>query len=177
MGWKSLKEAYGITHIVKVEDDGIKIGSAYVGDLLTVKPDGTVIRSSILTNDQGPLSQVLEAMEEDRARLLEHLRATDVFERSLPVWTYENGRILELACEEHGWPNVTHDGRLMYENLFFEKREDAVTAAIRNAEYAVEGWTENVERAENDLAEKRARLARACVHLEAYVSQVGPAST
>lgn len=171
MGWKSVKEAYGITHIVKVEDDDLKIGSAYVGDLLTVKPDGTVIKSSILTNDSGPLADVCRAMEADRTRLVELLVTRDTFERSLPVWTYENGRILELACEEHEWPNVTHDGRLMYENLFFEKREDAVIAAIRNAEYAVEGWTENVERSERDLAEKRARLARACAHLEAYETQ------
>ena len=170
MGWKRVKESYGIDHIVKMEAGDLKIGSAYVGDLITVKPDGKVSVSSIVKDDHGELSRIRNELETDTAKLLHLLQAPDSFEGSLPVWTYEDGRILELECEEYGWPNVTHDGRLMYENLFFDRRDQAVKAAIRSGQYSVEGWAENVEMAEKDLAEKREHLARARRNLEAYRS-------
>lgn len=168
MGWKSVKEAYQIEHIVKNEGDVLKIGSGYVGDLITVHPDGRVVMNSIVSRDGGELDRIRIEMEADPDRLRGLLAKHDHFDVSLPVWTYEDGAILELHCEEYGWPNVTHDGRLMYENLFFDRRDQAVEAAIRNGEYAVEGWTDSVERAKKDLETTEAHLERVRSNLESY---------
>lgn len=172
MGWKSVKEAYDIDHIVKMEDGKLQIGSGYVGDLITVHPDASVTVNSIVTGNDGELSRIRRDLEADPARLQHLLNAKDRFDASLPVWTYEEGNLLELQCEEHGWPNVTHDGRLMYENTFFEKRDHAIRAAIKNGEYAVKGWTETVEYTEKELEEKRDHLERAKRNLENYRSLV-----
>ena len=171
MGWKSVKEAYGIEHIVKLEGDRLLIGSGYVGDLITVHPDASITLSSIARGHDGEIGRIRNELESDPDRLRRLLAAKDSFQESLPVWTYEDGEIIELRCEEYGWPNVTHDGRLMYENTFFEKREHAVRAAITNGEYAVKGWIENVEHAESELTEKREHLERARRNLENYRTQ------
>ena len=38
MGWKLLRDAFSINHIVCVTDKGICIGSGYVHDLATINP-------------------------------------------------------------------------------------------------------------------------------------------
>lgn len=171
MGWKRVKEVYGIDHIVKVEGDDLKIGSGYIGDLITVHSDGCLTVNSIVERGEGELDRIRREMEADPKRLASLISAPDSFSESLPVWTYEDGRIIELACEEYGWPNVTHDGRLMYENLFFDRRDQAVEAAIRNGEYAVEGWTDSVKRAKKDLETTEAHLERARSNLESYLKE------
>ena len=54
--------------------------------------------------------------------------------KSLPVYTYEGGEIIEHKCEAYGWPNLTDDGQVMYNNKFSSDRNEVVRWAKENAE-------------------------------------------
>lgn len=159
MGWKTLKERFDIGHIVQVVGDQIYIGSGYVADLATVD-----MATGIVTEKpefRGFLSfnchSLLAATPED---VRQAIHAVDLFSADIPVYTYEGGQILEKRCETPGWPNVTHDGCLMYENTFFLEKADAIRRAKSHAAMTVQYARQSVERAQQELAEKRACLAQ-----------------
>lgn len=169
MGWKAVKEHYGIEYDVQTRGRDLIIGSGYVPDLLTISPEGNILRNSA-AHTYRKLDDLEDALRSDKANLVALLRSPDVFERAIPVFTFENGTIIELACEEPGWPNVTHDGRMQYENLFFATRSEAARAALASAESAVEGYAEMVAEAEKALAEARGNLARVRGNRDSYRS-------
>lgn len=63
-------------------------------------------------------------------------------------------------CEEAGWPNVTHDGQMMYENTFSTDRAEVVRWAYNNAVAGVEWRTRSVNEAREKLAMAEADLER-----------------
>lgn len=164
MGWKALKEHFGIGHVVQVRGDVVCIGSTCISDLITVGFDGKIKATKLgppFNNDD--LDRYYEAISSDPKGVSELLAQEDRFERSITVYTYEEDRILELRCESANfeeWPIVTHCGRMMYENTFSTDREQVVAWAIRNAEAGVEWARESVGEAEKKLVEKREWLAR-----------------
>ncbi len=181
MGWKNVKEHYGITHYVQVSDKGICIGSGYVHDLIVISPadmprnwydraDRTetkighnisILRPTYLGRGE-PFDGIVKAMADDPAKLRELIDTADTFAASITVYTYDyDGNIIEKQCEELGWPNVTHDGMMMYENHVFETRREAVRKAREEMSAWVKNAKEHVASAERDLQERRDRLAKA----------------
>ena len=160
MGWKNVKEHYRIGHIVCVTEKGICIGSSYIHDIIVINPDGALAkqydRGSAVNTDLG---RYQSEMLEDPEKLRELINTPDTFERSLTVYTYQNGDILEKQCEEYGYPNVTHDGMVMYENRFHQDKETVVRWAKRNAAAGVELLTDQVWDAEQRLKERKDWLA------------------
>lgn len=160
MGWKAVKEHYRIDHDVQVvAGKGICIGSAYVHDLITVSLSGEVRPGRIVRRGEpGKLGRYMDEMDADPAKLRELIEQPDHFERSIQVFTYDGAEIIECACEELGWPNVTHDGRMMYENMFSADRAEVVEWAISNARAGIENWTDIVRDREDQLREANAAL-------------------
>lgn len=158
MGWKKLKEAFGITHHIGVTKEGICIGSGYVHNLVVVNPETGEVQENAafggFLREQYPALQA--ASPEDVLKLIQE---PDEFSAHIPVFTYDGGTIIETLCETPGWPNTTHDGHLMYENTFSISKEQVVRWAKRNAALAVQYSKEDIERREKELVEARARLA------------------
>jgi hypothetical protein len=178
MGWKNVKEHYRIEHHVAIEPEWdefermmtgkqlLCIGSSLCHDLITVNLTTWKFKKALAGPLGMPLQRIWNEMHGDLEKLNELLTAPDVFETSIPVFTFESGQIIELRCEALGWPNVTHDGRMMYANRFFADRAGAVSAGIRNAEARVENcrsWTSETERT---LAKAKTALAQAEDDLE-----------
>jgi hypothetical protein len=159
MGWKNVREHYRIGHIVKLVDGNVHVGSSFVGDLLSISPEGAITRSRIVDRHGGDLGRYQDEIEADPARFVELLRSPDTFERSIPVFTWEGARIVERLCEETGWPNVTHDGDLMHDNRYSTDRDKTVARAIRDAEAGVSTYERAVEDAREELARREALLA------------------
>lgn len=159
MGWKSFKEHFGIEHFVQISRKGLCIGSPYVHDLAVVDLEtGSVVPNRTFADfvkknypklDQASPEQVLQL-----------IRKPDVFEKSVTVYTYKGGDIIEKQCEEPGWPNVTHDGDMMYENLFSTDRNAVVVWAKRNADAEIGYLGEEVRRLEEQLTKMKERLAQ-----------------
>lgn len=162
MGWKQVKEHYGITgpnRLVHVVDGEILIGVGYIPDLMKVSADGVLIKKDD-TLRSGDFANYAAAMEANPEKLRELALATDAFATSLTVYTYDGGKIIEKQCEVAGWPNVTHDGQLMYDNTHSTDKATVVEWARQNAAAGVRMGLRQVQQAEEDLAKARGWLAK-----------------
>jgi hypothetical protein len=181
MGWKNVKEQYGIGHMVAVyPEKGICVGSPYCHDLIIIadadrKLDygdtvykrcvdighGLVIWRGESLGRGEPFDGWVRRWTEDPAELRRLIDAPDTFEKSIVVYTYDyDGNIIEKLCEAPGWPNVTHDGCMMYENNFSTDRDQVIAWAKRELSAASELAAERVQREEQELADARQRLAK-----------------
>lgn len=157
MGWKSFKDHFKIEHIVQVRETEICIGSGYVSDIATVNLSTGVVTenstfSGFLVNHYPAL---LSASPQE---ILAIIHAEDTFTGSIPVFTYEGGKIIEKRCELPGYPNVTHDGHLMYENTYSTDKEVVVRWAKKNAKAGISLYSRSVADARKQLDEQRAAL-------------------
>ena len=137
MGWKNVKDHYRIGHIVQIRSGFIAIGSAYVPDLIRVSMDGKPSWGNLGPSDNRDLSRYYAEMQKDLPKLAQLVQSPDSFSQSLPVFTWSSGVILEKECEAYGWPNVTHDGMIQYENTFSSDRMQVVRWAKQDALYGI----------------------------------------
>lgn len=190
MGWKNVKEHYGIDRTVHIEDGNIFVGSGGLPKIIAVAKagnnrefykdgswnlersgDGIEVWRMPFLGSSGPFDGIVSAFVADLPKLRELMETPDTFERSITVWTcdYYEGTIIEKQCEEPGWPNCTHDGELMYENSFSTSRKEIVKYAKSNAAAGVENMERRVREIEADLAkvkETRDQYAAALKKLE-----------
>lgn len=155
MGYKKLKEHYRIGHLVRVTSKGICIGSPYIHDLIVIGLDGSIIKADD-GRDNEDLKRYMAEMKADPEKLREVVLAPDTFETSIPVYTYDGGNIIEKQCEEPGWPNVTHDGDMMFENTYSTDEGEVVKWAKQNAKSGIEWQQRRVEEIKSDLAKMEA---------------------
>lgn len=156
MGWKAIKEHYEIKHNVHVRGGLITIGSAYVPDIIAFDFEGKFRKSDDLFV-RGELDRVYKALAADPALLLKLIRQEDVFERSIRVYSFKGAEITEHFCEELGWPNVTHDGKMMYKNQFTTDRNEAIEWALKEAESAVKWENRRLGELQKEIEETKAR--------------------
>ncbi|RVQ01985.1 hypothetical protein [Sinorhizobium meliloti] len=157
MGWKNVKEHYRIDHQVEVTEEGICIGSPYVHAIIVISLDGALIKEADRTLNEKLMRYQFE-MKADPAKLRHLVVSPDTFSASIPVYTYRGAEIIEKRCEELGWPNVTHDGDMMYENTFFANREGAVEAAKSNCEASILLRRMEISDQQQRMAKSKARL-------------------
>lgn len=159
MGWKKLKDHFGINHTVQVVGDKVAIGSAYVHDLVTIDvATGTVRANEAFSNFlELAYPHLLTAAPEEIAALIAE---PDEFTAAIPVFTYRDADIIEKVCETPGWPNVTHDGELMYENTFSTDKAQVVAWAKKSSAIAIRGLARNIEKWAREIAEMQAEKAR-----------------
>ena len=160
MGWKNLKEGYKILHTVCVRKEGIAVGSAYIPDLIVVGLDGKLKKNDRECANED-LRRVLAEMQADPGKLMRLVSTPDTFTTDIVVYTFENGQIVEKLCEKLGWPNVTHDGKMMYENSFSTDKSVVIAWAKRNSNARVELHRERLAEMECDLEKRKAILAAA----------------
>jgi len=164
MGWKTVKETYGIEHIVHVRNGDILIGSPYISNIVTISPDGEIKKRYSGGNED--LTRVQSEMDADPAKLLEAVRAKDIFSVSNTVYTYNGGEILEKQCESYGWPNITHDGCLMYENTFSPDRREIILTAKREAAFGIKSYRRMIKEKEQELQKLHSGLAQEFANLK-----------
>lgn len=180
MGWKALKDKFAIGHLVCVTERGICIGSSYVHDLATINPETGVVEEN--STFSGFLDNNYPALRSASAQeILQLVNAPDSFKANIPVYTYEDSQILEKYCEMPGWPNVTHDGCLMYENTFFANKEEAIAKAQASAVSRLKFARQQVNELQTELAKRQAYLSESeiiCKDLNAVepANPSGPAT-
>lgn len=170
MSWKNIKEHYRIGHIVQIREGRICIGSGYVSDLITVSFDGEVALGKLGISGNEDLQRYHAEMTADLGKLKELIDTPDTFTASLPVYTYEDGEILEKQCEALGYPNITHDGLIQYGNTFSADKAEVVEWAKKNARYGIEAGDRRREEVKAEAAkveEWRAEYVDALAKLNA----------
>jgi len=156
MGWKKVKEHYGIKHIVQVDsrsDYGkvpcILIGSPYIGDIIAIRiSDAKILKrytdgpftSSLLYELQQQLDK-----DEKNGTLKQLIDEQDTFDRLLPVYCIDDHKhIVMMYCEYYGYPNVTVNGKLMYENTFYSKVKAARYYLLRQSDVKWRWWRRDI---------------------------------
>jgi hypothetical protein len=145
MGWKTLKEHYGIRHLVQVKthidgldgDRFIVIGTTSMYDLIVIRcSDGKIVKANTFCNNV--LQDYLNKMGRDgRAIVKELIDTEDCFneDKLMDVYVIEEyegrKRIVLKRAEKFGWPNVTTDGMLMSSSNSFKTKDDAVKELLR----------------------------------------------
>lgn len=158
MGWKAVKEHYGIEHIVHIKGDNLCIGSECISDIITMSVTDVVPYPATDFHSCSLVKRLSPLFSASKEKLKELIDSEDAFAQSLPVWTYGEGEIIEKKCEEYGWPNVTHDGLLMYEHEFFEHESEAIDAAISNMDSAIIRYQSHFDAAKKDLEKIKSGL-------------------
>jgi hypothetical protein len=173
MGWKTVKEEYGIVHTVCVNEDGVLcIGSPYIHDIIRISSEGAVIKPYRDKHNED-LARYQSEFDADPERLRRAVKAEDLFCRSLPVYTFDGADIIEEECDAYGWPNVTHNGKLMYENTFSQDRTVVIGWAIKDAECRAKWAAENIARLDADRAKQKHYLIDAQDDLEELRAMAG----
>lgn len=158
MGWKNLKEAFEIEHQVTAKGDYIFIGSPFCHNLVNIsKITGEVKQSSVFSDFLNRTYPALESASQ--SQILELIRRPDQFSASIPVYTFKDGEIIACLCEQLDYPNVTHDGQMMYENQFSTDRETVIGWAKRDLESWHSMLADHIKKLENDLAASRSQRA------------------
>lgn len=159
MGWKKLKEKFNIEHMVQVTEKGVCIGSGYVHNLIVINPKtGAVSCNQTFDSMRNEYPSLMAASPQE---VLAVLAEDDEFEASIPVFTYTGAQIIEKQCEKLGWPNVTHDGCVMYENTFSTDKAKVVRWAKRNVQAGIEIEERELTSLEEDVRQVKKRLSEA----------------
>ena len=142
MGYKTLKDHYDIQHIVAIYDMPefgglcICIGSAYIHNIIVINISEAKIvkehkKERISTNEH--LDRYMKELKsaEKKGDLKKLIDAPDLFHNNLPVFTTKDWVVISDLCEEYGWPNTTHDGKMMNNNTFFKTQEEAYSYLLK----------------------------------------------
>lgn len=156
MGWKNVKEHYKIVHIVQVNDKGICIGSSYIHDLMVISPKGELLKRPSRVN--ADLSRYETEMDADPEELAQLVVKPDVFEQFITVYTYDEGKIIAKQCEAPGWPHVTHDGSMMYDNTYSTDKMQVVEWAKQDARAGIKLTQRSLAQRRQEICDSEARL-------------------
>lgn len=136
MSWYDVKQRYGIEHIVHVKNGMIYVSSAYA-DLIIISKTGGVY--GLKDNDGLDYfvkkygDQILKDEKSGKLQELVNIPAFDSVyhhDNLLEVYKCKNGKLIKNWCFAYGYPNVTVDGELMFVNVFYKTKEEALKKGI-----------------------------------------------
>jgi len=157
MGWKNVKEHYQIDHIVHIREGKLLIGSPYISDIMIINYEGAFEkRYSSKSNDK--LAIIQKEISDDIETFVRLVNSPDKFEEVMDVYTYDDDSIIKKQCEKPGWPNLTTDGELMYENTFWKTEEEAKTFALKSAEIRLKNTREYLNDSKSEVIKLTNRL-------------------
>jgi len=162
MGWKAVRDFLEITqpHIqISMSKGNLQIGSGYIHDIMVFAPDGTLIRTT-KGFCSGELFRIHKALTESPEQLAELLARKDVFSRSIPVYTYQDGEIVEAYCEELGEDSVTHDGQIMNDMSHFADKKAALARAMKSVDSGIANFQASLIDLERRVVECREGIDR-----------------
>lgn len=152
MGIKNIKLHYGINHNIEINDKGICIGSAFIHDIIVVKPNGVCVQRYDNSGNKD-LSRYQAEIDANPSLFKELFERPDEFTNSIPVYTYSGSTIIEKFCEKVGWPNTTHDGLMMYENMYSTDKNTVVAWAKNSANLKFNCYLTRIEDVKKNLQE------------------------
>ena len=147
MSIKSLKHRFRIEHIVHRCGGKICIGSAYCPKLITIdETNMNVEKSRIVT--EGELLDIYNKLKEAEKQntLRQTVESPNTYSTTYTVFYDNNGKIETTKCEKIGFPNVTLDGELMYDNSHFQTRKKALQYAQQTAKAGLRMDTRTLRR-------------------------------
>jgi hypothetical protein len=166
MGIKAIREKYKIEHLVQNRDNVICIGSGYIHDIIVISFDGKIIKKykngvyndGWSTNENLKRYQEEMIIDEENGELKKLIDLKDDFKVLLPIFTVDDGVLIETFCEKYDFPNTTIEGYLIYENTFFKTREEAIDYGLRDCKSYIKILEEGKQELEEEISKKNERI-------------------
>jgi hypothetical protein len=161
-------------YIISNNEKYIAVGSPLCHDLIRVDKETLKIKYAIdpfyegrkclegKTNSKGEneLLFIWDKLQELIAsgEIKDIINGKDVIENPLPVFTVDNGVLVESVTDKYGWPNTDDNGVCMYENTHFKTKKQAIEYGISEYEAGASNISHRIEDIESDLAKAKERL-------------------
>ena len=173
MGWKSVKDHYDIgNYIVQVFEDNICIGSRLMHDIILI----SISKKSVIKPYEGlgsseKLTRISNEMvaDQETGKLAELIDQEDVFEKQIPCYKCEDGKLITLYCSgEGGFPNVTNCGQMMYDYMISMDKMIIINKAAIDEERIIENNQSRTKELQDEIHACHERTMHATVRLEEY---------
>lgn len=150
--------------------DYIAVGSPLCHDLISVNKKTLKVEYALDTFHEGrkclerkdttELLFIWDKLHElvESGEIKDIIEGNDEIENPLPVYTVDEGKLIETFTDKYGWPNKTIEGETMYENTYFKTRGEAIKYGIKEAEVGIKQDTQRQKELENKLEEIKRRI-------------------
>lgn len=129
-------------YTVSNHDTYLAIGGPYCHDLLAVDVKTLKIKIALdtfregrkyLQRSNGEMLFIYDTLVKliESNQIQDILIGDDEIENPIDVYTVKNGELIKTQTDKVGWPNLTKEGWLMYDNTFFTNIDDAIDYGIR----------------------------------------------
>lgn len=159
-------------YTVNNNENYIAVGSPLCHDLIKVDKKDLKVKYALDTWHEGR-----KALEKDsKAELLfiwdklhelisngeihDIINGNDEIENPLPVFTCEDGKLIETFTDKYGYPNTTISGEIMYENTYFKTRKKAIEYGIEDCGYAIKSYERREKELLSDLEKVKNELIK-----------------
>ena len=149
-------------YIVCQNKTNICIGSPYISELIKINKKTLKLSCAEIYSENGEPNFIIPELNEiyyklkklvDLGQIQEYLNGDDEIENKLPVYKEEDGEIIKTYTDAYGYPNLTIDGYLMYDNLYFKDKklckEYAINSYLRSISYDNEYIQQRLKDIEN----------------------------
>lgn len=173
------------TYIVHYTDSKICVGGRLCHELLHVEKATFKVRYKLDTFHEGrkslnneKLLEIWDKLHEliENGQLNDIMDGKDELENPLPVFSVKNGEVIKSLTDAYGYPNITDDGILMYENTHFPTEKQALENAIEEYKAGVRLSQRRIHDIEKDLDEMKNILLRENLYLESVKKQLNETS-
>lgn len=131
-----------IKYTICQSETDICVDSSYIIHLITINKKTLKLncKDSSYINENPDLKKIYNELKYliDTNKIQEFIYGEDEIENKLPVYKEENGEIIETYTDAYGYPNLTIDGYVMYDNVYFKDKE-----ACRN--FNIKSYLSNIE--------------------------------
>ena len=151
-------------YIISDHGEYIAVGSSYIHNLISVNKSTLKVKYALDTFNTGreainhkPLEEIWDKLHEliESGKIHDIIEGCDDIANPLPVYTVEDGQFIETTTDEYGWPNVTIDGKIMYENTHFKTKGEAVEWGIKSTINTLKWTDENILELEAKLVKAK----------------------
>lgn len=151
----------------------IAVGSPLCHDLIKVDKETLKVKYALDTfhegrksledrNSKNELLFIWDKLHEliANGEIKDIINGNDEIENPLPVFTCDDGVLIETFTDKYGYPNTTISGEIMYENTYFKTKEEAISYGIEDCGYAIKNYERREIELLQDLNKVKERLIK-----------------
>ena len=164
--------------------DYIAVGSPLCHDLISLNKKTLTVKYALDTFREGrkclegksnskgenELLFIWDKLHEliESGQIQDIINGKDEIENPLPVFTVDDGKLVESVTDKYGWPNTDDNGICMYENTHFPTAKEAIEYGISEYKAGEENTLRRIKELEDDLSKVKERLEK----YRSYVSHL-----
>lgn len=156
--------------------DYIAVGSPLCHDLISVNKETLKVKYALDTFREGrkclegksnskgenELLFIWDKLHEliENGQIHDIINGKDDIANPLPVFTVQDGKLVESITDAYGCPNTDDDGICMYENTHFPTKEQAIEYGIKEYKAGESLTLRRIDELEEDLSKVKQRLEK-----------------